>query len=169
LREIVGGELGGDATPAEGAARADHRHRRGRVAPEHAQQIGQQGDRRQPGEHDRDQQIPGGLRRVRRGRQTRADHTEHDRAHCQVLVAPGVLPEHPLGEEHQHQQTGGERRLYDDQRRQQQGHDLEWPAEDRQAGAEQPARPPDQVLGKRQAQVLLWGRLLGLHRLERDP
>jgi hypothetical protein len=64
------------------------------------------------------------MRRVGRGRQPRADHPENDRAHRQVLVAPGVLAEHPLGEEHQHEQAGGERRLHDHQRSQQQGHHL---------------------------------------------
>jgi len=169
LGEVVGGELGGDPTPAEGAPGAKHRHRRGYVASKQAQQIGQQGDRRQSGEHDRDQAICSGMRCVRGRRQARADHAEHDCAHCDVLVASGVLAEHPLGEEHQHQQAGGERRLHEHQRRQQQRDHLQRPAEDRQACAEQPARAPDQVLGQREAQVLLRGRLLGVHRLERDP
>jgi len=80
-----------------------------------------------------------------------------------------VLAEHPLREEHQHQQAGRQRRLHEHQRSQQQGDHLQRPAEDRQACAEQPARAPDQVLGQRQAQVLLVGRLAGLHRLEGDP
>jgi hypothetical protein len=63
------------------------------VAVKRAQQIRQQGDRRKAGEHDRNQKISGGMRRVRRGRQASADHPEHDRAHRQVLVAPGALVE----------------------------------------------------------------------------
>ncbi len=66
----------------------------------------------------------------------------HDRADRHVLVAPGALAQHPLGEEHQHQQAGRERRLHDDQRSEQQRDDLQRPAEDREAGAEQPARAP---------------------------
>jgi hypothetical protein len=84
-------------------------------------------------------------------------------------VAPGVLAEHPLSQEHQHEQAGGERGLHYDQRREQQREHLQWPAEDRQARSEHPApaleEPPDQ----RQAQVLIVGRLLGVHRLEGDP
>jgi len=170
LGEVVGGELGGHSAPGEGKPRADHRHRRGRAAMKHAQQIGQQADRRQPGEHDGDHKLSGGVRRAQRGsRQAGADHADHDRAHCQVLVAPGALAEHPLGEEHQHQQTGGERRLHDHQRGQQQREHLQRPAEQRQAGAEQPACTPNQAPSQRQAQVLLVGHLLGLHRLEGDP
>jgi hypothetical protein len=121
LGEVVGGELGGHPAPGEGKPRADHRHRRGRAATERAQQIGQHADRRQPGEHDRDHEISGGVRRVERGsRQAGADHADQDCADRQVLVAPGALAEHPLGEEHQHQQAGGQRRLHDHQRGQQQ-------------------------------------------------
>ena len=90
----------------------------------HAQQVRQQGDRSQPGEHEGDQAISGGVRRVCGRREARSDHTEHDRAHRYVLVASRVLAKHSLGEEHQHQQTGGKRRLHEDQRGQQQGHHL---------------------------------------------
>ena len=57
-----------------------------------------------------------------------------------VLVAPGVLAQHPLAQEHQHEQAGRERRLHHHQRRQQQRQHLQRPAEDRQPRAEQPAR-----------------------------
>ena len=70
---------------------------------------------------------------ARRRGQAGADHAEHDRRHRQVLVAPGVLAEHALAEEHQHEQAGRERRLHDDQRSEQQRDDLQRPAEDRQA------------------------------------
>jgi hypothetical protein len=80
-----------------------------------------------------------------------------------------MLAEHALREEHQHQQTGGEGRLHDHQWSEQQGQHLQRPAQDRQAGAGQPAGSPEQAPGERQAQVLLVGRLLGIHRLERDP
>jgi hypothetical protein len=125
LGEIVGGELGGHAAPGECEPRADHRHRGRGSAPEHAQQVGQQADRCEPGEHDCDRQFLGRVAiAARRGRESRADHADHDRAHRHVLVASRVLAEHPLGEEHQHQQTGGERRLHEDQRSQQQGQHL---------------------------------------------
>jgi hypothetical protein len=86
-----------------------------------------------------------------------------------VLARAGVLVEHPLGQEQQHQQAGGERRLHHRQRGQQQGHELQREAEDRQAGPEQPARAPDQSSGQREAQMLLLGGLLGLRGLEGDP
>jgi len=73
------------------------------VVDKHAQQVGQQGDRRQPGEHDRDQAVSGGVRRVSGRGEARSDHAEHDRAHRDVLVPSRVLAEHSLGEEHQHQ------------------------------------------------------------------
>jgi len=139
------------------------------MASKRAQRVGQQADRGDPGEHGRDQEIAGSVRRVRGRRETRSDHAQHDRAHRHVLVSPGALAEHSLGEEHQHQQAGGERRLHEHQRRQQQCHHLQWPAKDRESCPEQPARTLDQVLGQRQAQVLLRGRLPGLHRLEGDP
>ncbi len=93
-------------------------------------------------------------RRARRREQPGADHAEHDRDHRDVLGAPGVLAEHPLREEHEHEQAAGERRLHDDQRSEQQGDDLQRPAEDRQARSEQPASAPQEPPGQRQSQVL---------------
>ncbi len=49
----------------------------------------------------------------------------------------------------------GERRLHDDERREQQRDELQRPAEDRQPGAEQPARAPHEPLREREPQVLL--------------
>jgi len=86
-----------------------------------------------------------------------------------MLVAPGVLAEQALGEEHQHQQPGGERGLDDDERSQHQGDDLKRPAENRQACAGQPARAPGQAPGQGEPQVLLVWRLLGVERLQGDP
>jgi hypothetical protein len=80
-----------------------------------------------------------------------------------------VLAQHSLSEKHQHQQADGERGLHDHERSEQQREDLQRKAEDRQARAEQPARPPEQAPGERQTQVLLVGRLPGIHRLEGDP
>jgi hypothetical protein len=80
-----------------------------------------------------------------------------------------VLAQHPLGEEHEHEQAHGERRLDDHEGSEQQGEHLERPAQDGEACAQQPARSPDQTPRQREPQVLLVGRLLGVHRLERDP
>ncbi len=169
LGEVVGGELGRDPAPGEAETGADHRHRRGRAV-DRAQQIGQQARDRQDAQHDRDRQFLGGVRvAARGGREPRADHADHDRAHREVLVAPGVLAEHPLRDEHQHEQAGGERGLDDHQRRQQQGEDLQRPAEDRQPRAGEPASAPEQTPDERHAQMLLVGRLPGVERLERDP
>jgi hypothetical protein len=65
-----------------------------------------------------------------------------------------MLVQHPLCEEHQHEQAGRERRLHDHQRRKQQRDDLQRPAEDRQPGAEQPASAAHQSPGECQAQML---------------
>jgi hypothetical protein len=80
-----------------------------------------------------------------------------------------VLAEHALGDEHQHEQAGGERRLNDDERSQQQREHLQRPAEDRQTGAEQPTCTPHEPPGEREAQMLIVRRLLGVHRLKGDP
>lgn len=106
---------------------------------------------------------------ARRRREARADHADHDRPHREVLLAPGVLVQHPLSEQHQHEQAGGERGLHDHQRREQQGDDLQRPAEDREAGAEQPARPAHQPPGERQAQVLGTRSFLRVKRLQGYP
>ncbi len=106
---------------------------------------------------------------ARRREQAGADHADHDRDHREVLVAPGVLAEHSLCEEHQHEQPAGERRLHDDERRQQQSDDLQRPAEHRQSRPEQPAPATQQAPDERDAKVLAVRRLLRVHRLQRDP
>jgi hypothetical protein len=97
------------------------------------------------------------------------DDAEHDRRDCDPLASAGVLAEHPPPEEEQDEQAGRERGLHDDQWREQQRHDLQRPAEDREAGAEQPARAHDEVSGQAQAQVHLVRGTLGVHRLQRHP
>jgi hypothetical protein len=169
MREVVGGDLGRDSAPAEGEARAEHRYRR-RRAVDCAQQVGQQARQAEAEEHDQDRQPLAGMARAARGRaQARADHPDHDRRHRDVLVASGVLAEHPLSQEQQHEQAGGQGGLNHDQRREQQREHLQWPADDRQARAEHPAPAPDQSPDQRQAQVLFPGRFLGIHRLQGDP
>ncbi len=100
---------------------------------------------------------------------SRADHADDDRERRQVLAAPGVLAEQPAAEVQQHQQACGERRLHDHERRQQQGQHLQGPAEDRQARAHQPAGAFEQPADECDAQVLLVGSLLRVHRLQGDP
>ena len=66
-------------------------------------------------------------------------------------VAPGVLAEHPFGRRTSSTSRPiAERRLHDHQRRQQQRQHLQRPAEDRQPGAEQPARATEQAEQQRQ-------------------
>jgi hypothetical protein len=138
--------------------------------PERAQQIGEQARERETDEHERDRQPLARWAHATRGReQARADHAEDDRERRQMLSSSGVLAEHPLAEEQQHEQPRRERRLHHDQRRQQQRHDLQRPAEDRQARAEQPAGASQQPPDERHAQVLLARRLPRVHRLQRDP
>lgn len=128
LRQVVRGKLRRDPAPTTRDPGAEHRHTRP-WAVEEAQRVRQQAGENQRDEHDRDCQV---LRPVAGvawgGRQTRSDDADHDCAHRQVLGAPGVLVQHPLREEHQHEQPSGERRLHDDQRREQQRDDLQRPA-----------------------------------------
>jgi len=128
--EVIGGELGGHAAPTEGQAGSKHRHLRARMA-ERAHQIGDQAGQAQTDEHERDRELLGGMAgAARRSEQGGADDSDHDRAHRHVLIASGTLAQHPLGEDHQHQQSGRERRLHNHQRREQQRHDLQRPAEE---------------------------------------
>jgi len=167
--EVIGCELGRHPAPAERQARADHGHL-GAGVPERAQQIRNQARQAKANQHQRDRQLLRAVAGAARGSEHgRADHAEHDRAHRRVLVSSGVLAQHALGEEHQHQQACRQRRLDHHERGQQQSHDLQRPAEDREPRPEQPAGASDQPPGERQAQVLLVRRLLGVHRLEGDP
>lgn len=109
------------------------------------------------------------MRVAGRGSQGSAEDAEHDRGHRDVLVASGVLPEHALSDEQQHQQARGQRGLHDHKGREQQRYDLQRPAENREAGAEQPPGALDQSRDQRDAQVLLVGRLPGIQRLQGDP
>lgn len=169
LGQVIGSKLGRHAAPGAGHPGAEHRHAGRRVC-EQTQRVGGQAGQGQRHEDDRDRQILRAVTGVtRRRRQAGSDHADHDRRHRQVLRAPGVLVQHPLGEEHQHEQSRGERRLHDDQRRQQQRDDLQGPAEYRQRRAEQPARAPHEPPDERQAQVLFLRRFLGVHRLQGDP
>jgi hypothetical protein len=86
-----------------------------------------------------------------------------------VLASSGVLVQHPLSGEQQHEQAYRERGLNHDQWRQQQGHHLQRPSEDRQAGSRQPSRLPQQVERQSWMQVLGVRGALGVHRLQHDP
>ncbi len=118
--EVIGCKLGRHAAPAEGQAGADHRDLRTRVA-KRAQEVRKEARECEHAEHHRDRQFLGGVRgAARRREQSGADHAAHDRADRHVLIASRVLAQHPLGEQHQHEQPGGERRLHDHERREQQ-------------------------------------------------
>jgi len=148
--DVVRGELGRHPAPAERQTCADHRHL-SLLTAEHAQQVGKQARHAQADQHQRDGQLLGGMRGAARGgEQARAHHPQHDRAHCHVLVAPRVLAEHPLGQEQQHQQAHRQGWLHHHQRSQQERHNLKRKAKDRQAGAQQPAHPPDQAPDERE-------------------
>jgi len=167
--KVIGGELRRDTAPAERDAGADHRQLRVRVA-DRAQDVREQADEAEPDQHERDRQRLRARRRAPRRREHRGpDHAKDDRGHREVLVAAGVLIEHPLPEEHQHDQPERERGLHHDQRGEHQRDDLQRPAEYREAGPGQPAHPPDQAEHQRRAKVMPGGRLLRVHRLKRDP
>jgi len=135
-----------------------------------AQHVGQQAGDSEAEQHERDRQPLGGMAGATRWRaQAGADHADHDRRHGDVLVAPGVLAEHTLSQEQQHDQTHRQSRLHHNQRREQQREHLQRPAEDRKSGAEHPAPTPDESPHERQTQVGLARRLLRVHRLQSDP
>jgi len=167
-REVVGGELGGDRAPAEGEACADHGHDRVRAA-ERAHQIGDQAGGSEAHQHQRDRELLRVHGAARRRRQAGADDAGDDHAHRDVLVATGRLAEDALAEQHQHQEARGQSGLHHDQRRQHQRQHLQGEAEDRQAGAGQPAHAPQESPHERQPQVLVIGRLTGVESLEGDP
>jgi len=107
LVEVIGRQLGGHAAPGERQAGARHRHDRGR-APDRAQQVREHARRAQAHEHERDRQVPGAAGGgARWGGERDAEHAEHDRQHRQVLAPAGVLAQHPLGQEQEHQQARG--------------------------------------------------------------
>jgi len=116
--QVVGGELGGDAAPRVGQAGADDRDVAA-VAADQAQRVGQQAGRAEHDQHHRQGRAAGRVRGAGGREQAGADDAQRDRPHRQVLVTPGVLAQHPLRQQQQHQQAGRERRLHDDQRRQQ--------------------------------------------------
>jgi hypothetical protein len=168
MHEVVGEELRGDPAPGEPEPRPNHRQRCGR--PAHAVDgVREQCQRTQPHENERHGEVvcvrAAACWRAQRG--TR--HAEHDRAHGEVLTPAGVLAEHALAEEQQHEQAGGQRWLDHHERGQQERQYLQRPAEHRQPGSRQPARPPEQVERERWMQVLGVGGALGVHRLQRDP
>ncbi len=136
---------------------------------EEAQHIGQQARGGKAGEHDVEREVANVfVAAVRRGERD-AYHADHDRRHRDVLEAARPLAEHPLAHEHQHEQPRCKRRLYDDQRREQERDHLQRPAEHREPGAEKPPLAPDQPRGEGDPQVGLRRSLLGIHRLEGDP
>jgi len=86
-----------------------------------------------------------------------------------VLAPSGMLVEHALAEEQQHNQPNRHRRLHHHERGKQQSHHLQGPAEQRQARSRQPACPPQEVQRERGMQVLGVGSALGVHRLQHHP
>ncbi len=167
--EVVGHELRRYAAEGVRQPGAEHRHI-GARAPDCAQQIRQQRAEAEADEHQHDHRLAGCfVGRAWRRAQRDADHAKHDCQRRQVLAATGVLAEHALAKEQQHQQAGGQRGLDEDQRSQQQREYLQRPTEDRQARSQQPPRAGDQPPDERQAQVLLVRGLLGVHRLQGYP
>lgn len=163
--EIIRGQLRRHPAPAKGQSGPDHRDLRPGVA-KHPQQIGDQARDTEAHQHERDRELLRGVGgAARRCEDPRPDHPDHDGAHRVVLISACMLTQHPLGEEHQHKQARRQGRLDHHEGRQQQGDDLQRPAEDRQARPQQPAGTSDQPPDERQAQMLLVGRLLGVHRL----
>lgn len=162
--QAVGGELGRHAAPGKAQSGADHRQHGRRLAHD-AHQVGQERERGQSDEHECDRLVAR-LRFAAFGSaESDANDTKHDRRNGDSLALPSMLAEHAPAEEEQHEQPSCKRRLHDHERRKQQRHDLQRPAEDRQPGPEQPARSHNQVACEPEAQVHLVRGTLGVHRL----
>jgi hypothetical protein len=97
------------------------------------------------------------------------DDADEDRRHGEVLAPAGALVEHPLADEHQHQQAAGERRLHDDERREQQRDHLQREAENGQRRARQPACAHGELPQQADAQVVLGVHLARVERLKGNP
>lgn len=137
--------------------------------PQRLQQVWAEAHEGEAGKHQQQREVLCvSSTRAGRGDDRRAGHAHDDREDRKPLASPSVLAEHPFPNEHQHEQPRSERRLHDHQRRQQQRQYLQRPAEDRESGAEQPAGPSDQSTRERESQVCSGGRLLRVHRLQRD-
>jgi hypothetical protein len=136
---------------------------------EETQHVGQQARPRQKRERHVEREVANVFVAAVGRRERNAGDADHDRSHREVLDATSSLAEQALPHEHEHQQAGGERRLHDDQRREDQRDHLQRPAEHREPRAEQPAPASDQPRGKRQPQMVVQRRLLGVHRLIGDP
>ncbi len=165
--KVVGGQLGRHAAPGEAHARTEHRHDPGRPA-DHAQQIGNHARNAETYEHQREQDPVRVGVAARRSAERRSEHSQDDGCHRDVLTPSGVLAEHPLRHHQQHEQSGGQRRLHNGERGEQEGDHLQRPAEDGHARAQQPSLAPEQTPSEREAQMIAGGRLLGVHRLECD-
>jgi len=98
--EVVGGQLGGHAAPAEREPGADHRDLGEGVA-DRTQQVGQQAGQSEADEHEHDRQVAGVAGGAGRCGRRAAHHAEHDPGNRDVLFAPCVLAQHALAEEHQ--------------------------------------------------------------------
>jgi hypothetical protein len=115
--KVIGGELGRDTAPREAESGAQHRHV-GPRAVEDSQQVRQHAGDPQPDQHEGEGDVVAVRSAAIRGAQPRADDAQDDRAHRLVLAPPGVLAEHPLAQQHEHQQAGGQSRLHHRQGRQ---------------------------------------------------
>lgn len=136
---------------------------------EETQRVGQQARPRQAGKRHIEREVADVFVAAVGRRERDAGNADHDRRHCEVLEPTRSLAEQTLAHEHQHEQAGGERRLHDHQRREDQRDHLQRPAEHREPRPEQPAPAPDQPRGEREPQVVVQRRLLGVHRLVGDP
>lgn len=136
---------------------------------EEAQDVGQQAHDREAAEHDVERSSAGVVGAAAGRRKRDPGDPDHDRRHREMLTAACTLAQHPLAHDHQHEQACGERRLHDHERRVFEGDHLQRPAEHGQPCAEQPASASEQPRGEREPQVRVRGRLLGVHRLKRDP
>jgi hypothetical protein len=167
VMDVVGRELRREAAPGEAEARSDHRDRR-HAPPGRGQQVRSHREDAEPHEHERQHEVVGVRGAAFRRGQRDPHHTHDDREHREVLAPAGMLVEHPLRREHEHDQARGERRLDHHERGEQQRDDLQRPAHDGHRRAELPARFAQQPPGERGSQMLIVGRLLGLGGLEGD-
>jgi len=165
VREVVGEELRGQAVARVGRTGSDRDQDPGRLA-EPRERIRDESDQGEDGDGN-DQLRSSGMFGLTwgRGPGQKRDPRGH-RAHAENLAPADPLPEHLGADPEQHDEAHRQRRLDQRERDQQERSDLSRPAAQGEAGADEPARLPDQPENERDAEMLLLGRLASLERLQ---
>ena len=167
-RQLVGQQLAGDRRPGVAEAGAEDGEQAQRGGPA-AQHVGSRDRDRHQAEGERDRQ------RCRRGRwcgrappRRRPRPRRRSPPRRRTRACPGASPSLRRPEPEQHDQPADQARLHHRQRRQQQRHDLQRPAQQPQRRRPQPLPVPHQLPDQRDPQRVLVRHIPRLQRLQRD-